>query len=499
MTRNSNRPTGPDHSTPDEAAGIDRRDVLQLAGGAGVGTLLPTGLLGGALAGPAQAAMPDVVQASLKVQMATVDSELMLRTYNGQTPGPTLRVQAGGQLQVLLENALDPNPAGDPGNCLDGEHMNEFHGRNTTNLHTHGLHISPTRSEEGFDSDNIFLEVLPELEIVECAKDTFRKSVVPYVFDIVPHHPPGTHWYHAHKHGSTAQQVANGLAGPLIVDDPTEGPLVMPPYIAQAKERIFMIQSRNLKSDEPDGGKGELKIVLTNEDGQGGGDKDPDITLNPGAVERWRIINASPSSEAFLKLSLDTDQIELWQIAFDGLTLNQRWKIKQDDDKDPWENAAALAPGNRMDLMIHVPTSVPEGSYRMSVTPHTDSVMQDGTFLASDPVDLKIKIAGPTILAEWSNSDELPGSGLDEITETDLEDDETHQKRTTAAVFYLNSNAGGGDDRQRALRRKCQEDDAPRQGGGMDRQQQEYLHPSLPHPRQSLLRNAHPRQRTGIG
>ena len=29
---------------------------------------------------------------------------------------------------------------------------------------------------------------------------------------------PGTHWYHAHKHGSTAINLANGMAGALIIE-----------------------------------------------------------------------------------------------------------------------------------------------------------------------------------------------------------------------------------------------------------------------------------------
>ena len=29
---------------------------------------------------------------------------------------------------------------------------------------------------------------------------------------------PGTHWYHAHKHGSTAINVANGMTGAFIIE-----------------------------------------------------------------------------------------------------------------------------------------------------------------------------------------------------------------------------------------------------------------------------------------
>jgi len=32
---------------------------------------------------------------------------------------------------------------------------------------------------------------------------------------------PGTHWYHAHKHGSTAINVANGMTGVFIIEGPT--------------------------------------------------------------------------------------------------------------------------------------------------------------------------------------------------------------------------------------------------------------------------------------
>ena len=29
---------------------------------------------------------------------------------------------------------------------------------------------------------------------------------------------PGTHWYHAHKHGSTAINVGNGMTGVFIIE-----------------------------------------------------------------------------------------------------------------------------------------------------------------------------------------------------------------------------------------------------------------------------------------
>lgn len=125
-----------------------------------------------------------------------------LRSYGGCKSGPTIEVLPGNTLRVDLINELDkddpsclPNPpsglglAAQPGvGCF-----------NTTNLHTHGLHVSPSGN-----SDNVLLNIAPQTRF-------------PYEINIPTDHPAGTYWYHAHRHGSTAVQVASGGAGPLII------------------------------------------------------------------------------------------------------------------------------------------------------------------------------------------------------------------------------------------------------------------------------------------
>ena len=59
-----------------------------------------------------------------------------LPTYNGKTPGPTISVNPGESFDVHLINSL---PALDD-DCV--QNVNAFHGLNTTNLHTHGLHVT---------------------------------------------------------------------------------------------------------------------------------------------------------------------------------------------------------------------------------------------------------------------------------------------------------------------------------------------------------------------
>jgi FtsP/CotA-like multicopper oxidase with cupredoxin domain len=63
-----------------------------------------------------------------------------LRSYGGKLVGPTLKVKAGQTLKVKLVNHLPTEPTGVP-------HVeNGHHEWNTTNLHTHGLHVKPQAS-----------------------------------------------------------------------------------------------------------------------------------------------------------------------------------------------------------------------------------------------------------------------------------------------------------------------------------------------------------------
>jgi FtsP/CotA-like multicopper oxidase with cupredoxin domain len=70
---------------------------------------------------------------------------------------------------------------------------------NETNLHTHGLWISPSGN-----SDNVMLVVKPGV--------SFQHE-----YNVPEDHPAGTFWYHPHRHYSTSIQVASGMAGALIV------------------------------------------------------------------------------------------------------------------------------------------------------------------------------------------------------------------------------------------------------------------------------------------
>jgi len=126
------------------------------------------------------------------------EESVHLRSYNGSLIAPTISVYPSQTVRIGLSNKLPVEAAADcpppaarihsAPNCLS-----------TTNLHFHGLHVSPTGN-----SDNVLLEHAPG--------QSFE-----YEVNIPADHPAGTFWYHSHRHGSTAAQVSSGMVGALIV------------------------------------------------------------------------------------------------------------------------------------------------------------------------------------------------------------------------------------------------------------------------------------------
>ena len=61
-----------------------------------------------------------------------------LRSMFGSIPAPTLRVNAGDTLRILVVNQLPPNPP----STQAAQHLRY---PNSTNLHVHGVHVNPGR------------------------------------------------------------------------------------------------------------------------------------------------------------------------------------------------------------------------------------------------------------------------------------------------------------------------------------------------------------------
>jgi FtsP/CotA-like multicopper oxidase with cupredoxin domain/peroxiredoxin len=287
-------------------------------------------------------------------RIVTQTDPVLVRTYNGKMIVPEVRVKAGDILRMPMMNSLPkPTKPDEPSNTKP----NGFY---ITNLHTHGLHVSPN----GY-SDNVLHHVNPT--------ESF-----PYCFDIPACHVAGTMWFHAHRHGSAAIQLSSGMAGALIVDPGPNGGIDDIPEIAAAmkdgREKILVFQQ--LRYSMRDDGLGEVNCKDIFGKGDGGPDDPcphdaspkghqvmlvngvyaPVIHMRPGEVQRWRCIHGGIIQEINLKIE-GSETIELHEIAKDGLPstcMEPRPSI-------------LLYPGYRTDFLLKAPMK--SGEYRLVHAP----------------------------------------------------------------------------------------------------------------------------------
>lgn len=225
-------------------------------------------------------------------EVTVADARVRALTYNGSLPGPTLRVRPGDRIALTLRNELAV----------------------TTNLHTHGLVVSP----EG-NSDNVFV-------MIESGA-TFE-----YEYRLGLDHPPGVFWYHPHHHGNVADQIFGGLYGAIVVEDDRAPDA--------ARERLLVVSDigfdsagdvRTVSPMERMLGR-EGDIVLVN--GQVG----RTLTAQPGDRERWRIINACNSR--YLRIRVDGQKLQL--LGIDSGQYAEPLDVQE----------VELMPGNRADLLV---------------------------------------------------------------------------------------------------------------------------------------------------
>ena len=157
--------------------------------------------------------------------------------YNGQVPGPTIRLRRGQRLEVVLRNAL-PDP---------------------TTIHWHGLHVPFAMDGAGAMTDPV------------PPGGTFT-----YSFDV---DQVGTFWYHPHF--DTARQVDLGLYGAIVVEDPDD-----PPVDAEIVAVLDAWDERSDR-DEHHGLDGAHATVTVN------GLVDPVLPVPAGSAIRFRWINAA--------------------------------------------------------------------------------------------------------------------------------------------------------------------------------------------------------------
>jgi FtsP/CotA-like multicopper oxidase with cupredoxin domain len=290
------------------------------------------------------------------------DRVLTLRSYNRALPAPSLIVKPGDTLRVNHYNdmpVLNESVDGAMAHGHGGEHdINHPHGFNITNLHVHGLYVSPAGN-----SDNVLYELHPgELFVHE--------------YKVPTDHHSGLFWYHPHKHGSSAVHLTSGMAGSLIVtggdDDLRRHPLIM-----NTKEvNLFLNQIViNLTDSEDklvpeylhdalamiDPFMADLTMTVNGlpcasffgdrgpRDNPAPAVPLPEIRIQPGELQHWRLTQSTLLKTAPIELvagagngSFEATPQTLYLAACDGISL---------DVVEAMDNVM-FASGNRLDLLI---------------------------------------------------------------------------------------------------------------------------------------------------
>ncbi|MEA2719499.1 MAG: hypothetical protein QOJ39_1363, partial [Candidatus Eremiobacteraeota bacterium] len=254
---------------------------------------------------------------------------------------------------------MSPNATPPPDVYPRNDHYPDcLHGSSSANIHFHGTHVTPSTTGDNVlinvrpnrgvlerdvlpafdkiwnhcevghqplkwgdlprqwrDYQRALLIALPEQQLWHDNEAAIAAGVwpqwhvgaYPYCFQI-PHYregvrndvemgqSPGTHWYHSHKHGSTAINMFNGLSGAFIITDDSpdgyDGKLHRF-YAKQGRkltEHVLVFQqiidTPNMLSNSPSG----RSATLVN------GQYAPVIDMQPGDVQLWRMINANVSN-----------------------------------------------------------------------------------------------------------------------------------------------------------------------------------------------------------
>ncbi len=138
--------------------------------------------------------------------------------------GTRLALEPGDTLKVHLVNKLPP--------ALNATHARApgaaFLTLNPTNIHTHGLLVSPhgPTPDDPTWGDNVFVLTFNPDNGTPAASSHLHSAVrlgsTDYTIRIPASHPAGLYWFHPHAHGLALNQISAGLAGIITIGSVTD-------------------------------------------------------------------------------------------------------------------------------------------------------------------------------------------------------------------------------------------------------------------------------------
>ncbi|MDN4607938.1 multicopper oxidase family protein [Sporosarcina highlanderae] len=215
--------------------------------------------------------------------------------YNGSFLGPMLRLEKGDNVKIRTINELDE----------------------ATTFHWHGLEVAADVDGGPHDALEPGEEKVIEFEVTQEAS---------------------TLWFHPHPHEKTSEQVYNGLAGLIYIEDENSKSLGLPtdygendiPLIFQDKIFDEEKQLNYSAAKNDDGTIGDTLLI--------NGTLNPKLTVNKEKV-RLRLLNGSNARNYTFKLNTGDSFV---QIATDGGFLNEPVTL----------NEVTLTPSERAEIVV---------------------------------------------------------------------------------------------------------------------------------------------------
>jgi len=299
--------------------------------------------------------------------------------YNGMYIPPVLRLRPGDTLFLDIDNR-----SSDP-----------------TNLHLHGLNVSPRINSDATVGDNIFVSVDPA-------------NRLSYRIAIPSTHNPGLYWYHTHLHMLAQRQVMGGLSGGLIID----GILDPLPQLQGLVERVMLLKDIQVTAQgtvPDDISPSSPSIRMVN------GQVNPTLSIRPGETQFFRIANIG--SDVYYRLRLDGHVFH--EIARDGNRATQLTTRQE----------ILIPPSSRAEVLVQAasPGSFALRAQAFNTGPAGDSYDATiiATLIAQGPPVTPITL--PSVLPAVEDFRTLPIARQRTITFTESSDGNT---------FYIDSGNG---------------------------------------------------------
>ncbi|HEY6346010.1 MAG TPA: multicopper oxidase domain-containing protein [Bryobacteraceae bacterium] len=175
----------------------------------------------------------------------------------------------------------------------------------------------------------------------------YQMGAFPYAFTLTKYDPgnpdgpemgqaPGTHWYHAHKHGSTTMHLLHGLAGVFVIKGQYDKDL-QAFYNNALTEKIMIMQEFAPTPNLYAPGRPARSLLVN-------GQLQPKITMAQGEVQLWRIVNGAMQAPMTITFPAS---VVVHQIAQDGV----QFRV-ENFQRNLTQSSFVMSPGNRIDVLL---------------------------------------------------------------------------------------------------------------------------------------------------